>query len=128
MHSTRASNDAPVKSITNAGADVHRGDLEDLESLKSGAKDTDGVIHLVFAHDANNYARSAVIDRAAIETLGEAMVSTGKPLIVASGTLTLPKGKLGNEDTRPDYGSLFTQRRGFRLFIHFREIIIYGAQ
>jgi len=105
-----ARNDANAEAITKAGAKSHRGDLEDLESLKSGAKAADGVIHLAFVHDFSNFARAAGIDTAAIEAMGEAMAGTGKPLIIASGTMSLPKGKLGNEDTEPERNTPFSLR------------------
>lgn len=93
---------ASAEALTKAGAEVHQGDLEDLESLKSGARSTDGVIHLAFVHDFNDFARCVNIDKAAIQAMGEAMAGTGKPLITASGTLAISNGKLATEDTDPE--------------------------
>ncbi|KEF53319.1 uncharacterized protein A1O9_10767 [Exophiala aquamarina CBS 119918] len=93
---------ANAEALTKAGAEVHQGDLEDLESLKSGARSTDGVIHLAFVHDFSDFARCVNIDRAAIGAMGEAMTGTGKPLIIASGTLAICNGKLATEDTDPE--------------------------
>ena len=105
-----ARNDASAEAITKAGAQPHRGDLEDLESLKSGAQAADGVIHLAFIHDFSNYARAAAVDTAAIEAMGEAMAGTGKPLVIASGTMGGPKGILATEDTEPERNTPFSVR------------------
>jgi len=93
---------ATAESLTKAGAEVHQGDLEDLESLKSGARATDGVIHLAFVHDFSDFARGVNIDKGAIQAMAEAMAGTGKRLIVASGTLGISNGRMATEDTDPD--------------------------
>ncbi|ARP82857.1 NAD-dependent dehydratase [Bordetella genomosp. 8] len=78
--------DSKAAALAGAGATVHRGSLEDADSLRAGAARSDGVIHLAFNHDFSRYKDNCEDDRRVIDTLGAALAGTAKPLIVTSGT------------------------------------------
>ena len=85
-----ARSDDSAASIAAAGAEVLRGDLDDLDTLRAGAAGSDGVIHLAFIHDFTDFEASVTADRRAIETMGGMLEGSGKPLVIASGTPALP--------------------------------------
>jgi nucleoside-diphosphate-sugar epimerase len=90
--------DAGAKSLAAVGAQVHRGDLEDLESLRSGAAQSDGVIHAAFNHDWSKFAENCEMDKHAIEALGSVLQDSDRPLLVTSGLALLSQGRLATED------------------------------
>jgi nucleoside-diphosphate-sugar epimerase len=95
-----ARSDASVAALTAAGAQAHRGTLDDLGSLWSAAAAAEGVIHLAFKHDiafSGGFQGAADADRRAIETFGEALADSGRPFVIASGTLGLAPGRVGTE-------------------------------
>ncbi|GGC56477.1 SDR family oxidoreductase [Chelatococcus reniformis] len=81
-----ARSDEKAAALAATGAQVHRGSLDDLESLKAGAAGSDGVIHLAFNHDFSKYAANCEDDRHVVETLGTVLAGSDRPLIVTSGT------------------------------------------
>lgn len=93
-----ARSDASANAVKALGAEVLRGDLENLDVLKQGAKDSDGVIHLAFIHDFAKFAENGQIDKRAIEAMGEVLAGTNKPFVVTSGTGLLAPGRLATED------------------------------
>lgn len=105
-----ARSDRSAAAVEAAGAEVHRGDLDDLDGLRAGAAACDGVVHTAFVHDFAEdaagetdqlavYAAAAEKDRLAIEAMGEALAGSGRPLVVSSGTVGDPDAGVLTEDT-----------------------------
>lgn len=100
-----ARSDAAAAAVAAAGAEVLRGALDDLDSLRSGAAAAEGVIHTAFIHDFSNYAHAAAIDRRAIEALGAALAGSERPLLVTSGLAGLAAGRRATEADLPQEGA-----------------------
>jgi nucleoside-diphosphate-sugar epimerase len=101
-----ARSDASAAALTTAGAQVHRGSLDDLDQLRAAATDSDGVIHLAFKHElafSGDFEGAASADRRAVETIGETLEGSGRPFLIASGTLGISPGQLATE--RDGHGS-----------------------
>ena len=112
-----ARSDASAAALAAAGAQVHRGTLDDLDGLRSAAAASDGVIHLAFKHDlafSGDFQGAAGADRRAVETFGEALAGSDRPFVLASGLLGLTPGKVATERDGlvPDPGGRYGQRPG----------------
>ena len=95
-----ARSDASAAALTAAGAQVHRGTLDDLDSLRDAAAASEGVIHLAFKHDiafSGDFQGAADADRRAVETFGDALAGSDRPFVIASGTLGLTPGRVATE-------------------------------
>lgn len=100
-----ARSDASAEALANAGAEVHRGSLEDPDGLREAAAASDGVVHTAFHHDFSDFENATAMDRRAIEAVGGALVGTHRPLVIASGTGGITSGAVATEDSVPDAGS-----------------------
>ena len=97
-----ARSDESATKVAALGAEVHRGSLDDLDSLRAGAADADAVVHLGYSHDFSRMVEAAAMDRTAIETMGQALEDRRGALFIASGTLGLAPGHLATEQDQPD--------------------------
>ncbi|MDH6244077.1 SDR family oxidoreductase [Mycobacterium sp. OTB74] len=93
-----ARSDDSAAKLTAAGARVHRGSLADPGSLREGAKLADGVVHMAFIHNFEDYAAAAEADRSAIETIGDALAGTDRPFVVTSGMASFGVGRSLTEE------------------------------
>jgi nucleoside-diphosphate-sugar epimerase len=109
-----ARSDASAEAVAALGAQVCRGDLDDLDGLRAAAAEADGVIHLAFKHEAmltGDYMSAVSADMAATQAIGETLIGTDKPFVTTGGTLMLamagitgPGGRAGTEDDQPEGG------------------------
>jgi nucleoside-diphosphate-sugar epimerase len=93
--------EAGAKALAADGAEVHRGSLEDLDSLRSGAAGSDGVIHTAFNHDFSKFAENCAEDQRAIEVIGAVLEGSDRPLLVTSGVALLAPGRMATEQDVP---------------------------
>ena len=96
-----ARSDAAAAALSASGAEVHRGSLEDLDSLRSGAAAADGVIHTGFNHDFLRFAENCEVDRRAILAMGDALAGSARPMLVTSGLALLAPGRIATEEDAP---------------------------
>src|SRR5580704_6534539 len=100
-----ARSDASAAALRAKGARIRRGDLDDLASIRAGAEAAEAVIHLANKHDWSNPAASSAAERAAVQTIGDALVGTGRPFLLASGVAGLTQGRPCTEaDASPFHG------------------------
>ena len=100
-----ARSDASAAKLAAKGAEVRRGDLDDLAGIRAGAEAADAVIHLANKHDFANPAVSNAAERAAVETIGDALSGSGRPLLLASGVAGIRQGRPATEaDASPFHG------------------------
>ena len=92
-----ARSDASANLLESLGVEVLRGSLDDLDSLKHGAANSDGVIHCAFVHDFSDYAGSVKKDQIAIQTIGAALEGTNRPFVITSGILGVSINRIATE-------------------------------
>ena len=101
-----ARSEKSAAALTAAGAGVQRGDLADLAGLQAGAEAADGVIHLAFNNDFNDYEGAAAADLRTVEAIGKALAGSGKPFVVTSGTLAaITPGRIATEEDKGTVGA-----------------------
>src|ERR1700761_6012994 len=106
-----ARSDESAEAVAALGAEVRRGDLDDLDGLRGAAAEADGVIHLAFKHEAmrtGDFMGAVDADMAAQKAIGETLLGTDKPFVTTGGTLMLAAGgitgRLGTEDDQVEGG------------------------
>ncbi|AMM22482.1 3-beta hydroxysteroid dehydrogenase [Frondihabitans sp. PAMC 28766] len=107
-----ARSDASAQALEAKGATVLRGDLDDLASLRAGSEGADAVIHLANKHDWANPAESNRAERAAVETIGDTLVGTNRPFLLASGVAGLAQGRPSTENDPSPFSGPESPRGG----------------
>ncbi|MBB3677752.1 SDR family oxidoreductase [Modestobacter versicolor] len=100
-----ARSDPAAAALVAAGAEAHRGDLDDPEGLTAAAATVDGVVHTAYKHDFSDIAAAGRTDLAVVRTIGAALAGSDRPFLVTSGTAVLPPGRLGTEADPADPGA-----------------------
>jgi nucleoside-diphosphate-sugar epimerase len=98
-----ARSEAAAQALVAAGADAHRGSLDDLDSLRRGAAAADGVVHLAFNHDFSAYSAAGELDQRAIQAMGNELAGSGRPLLATSGLAGFDLGRPATETDIPAY-------------------------
>ncbi len=107
-----ARSDASATALEAKGVTVVRGDLDDLDALRKGAADADGVVHLANKHDWSNPAVSNAAERAAVEAIAETLVDSQRPLVFASGLAGLAQGRPSTEEDASSFHGPDSPRGG----------------
>lgn len=107
-----ARSDTSAASLDAKGAQVHRGDLDDLDSIREGAAAADAVLHLANKHDFDNPAVSSQAERAAVQAIGDVLAGSGRPFLLASGVAGLAQGRPVTEDDKSPFHGLESPRGG----------------
>ncbi|MCA5922642.1 MULTISPECIES: SDR family oxidoreductase [Curtobacterium] len=113
-----ARSDASAAALGSKGVTVLRGDLDDLDTIRRGADEAEGVLHLANKHDWANAAATNATERAVVETIGSALVGSGRPFVLASGIAALAPDRAATEQdpspfTGPDSARGGSENRGF---------------
>ncbi|MGA2531109.1 MAG: SDR family oxidoreductase [Acidimicrobiales bacterium] len=116
-----ARSDASAEALTAAGVSVLRGDLDDAEALRAGAVQSDGVIHLAFGADFNNFEKSVAREASAVEIFGDALEGSGRPLVIASGTPAIPGRTSTEADAFPTDGPVGGRGRNAQTVVNLAE-------
>jgi nucleoside-diphosphate-sugar epimerase len=98
-----ARSEAAAQALVAAGAEAHRGSLDDLDSLRRGAAAADGVVHLAFNHDFSAYSAAGELDQRAIQAMGNELAGSGRPLLATSGLAGFDLGRPATETDIPAY-------------------------
>lgn len=114
-----ARSDRSADKLTAQGAEVLRGDLDDTATLAEGAKNSDGVIHLAFTNNFDDYEGALAKDQSAIRAIGDALVGTNKPFVYTSGTLIA--FNLGRPATEDDAAPEFSRGTSEKLALSYAD-------
>jgi nucleoside-diphosphate-sugar epimerase len=118
-----ARSDTAAAALESLGARPHRGSLDDLDSLRSGAAAADGVLHMAYGGDFADPEGLIRRDCAAIEALGAPLAGSGRPFVSTSGTLVTRAGRVSTEQDAPDPGSVAAFRiAGERACLAFADL------